>query len=157
MYTGLYPTEHGVTHQNRWLADDHETLPETLNDEGVRTGLFTANMYLTESFNMARGFDSVSFIRGEDNKLFEEGLDPVHFLNTREHDEGLARAREILERIADGPVHKNAVNALYFKAQEAYRRHFSDPEPPSWDEQAVTDATQFIRDATAADDSFSGL
>ncbi|MFB6218759.1 MAG: sulfatase [Halobacteriaceae archaeon] len=153
-YTGLYPSEHGAVHGHRWLAGEHTTLAERLHDEGFATGVFTPNAFLTESFNMARGFDEVSFTRGEANRLFADGLDPVAFLNEREHDSGLARLREIAAAVGDGPVLKNIANAAYFK----YRDLRGDPDgmPPThrWDEQAVADATAFVEERAAAGERF---
>ncbi|QZX99906.1 sulfatase [Halobaculum rubrum] len=157
MYTGLHPTEHGATHQHKYLDDVHTTLPEQLNSADVRTGLFTANMFLTESFNMAKGFNEVSFIRGQDNKLFDAGLDPIQFLNERDEDEGIGRFTEIARAIIDGPVGKNAANALYYKLQDTYRRQVSDLEPPSWDERAVADAREFVSKTAAEDQRFFGM
>lgn len=157
MYTGRYPTEHGATHQHKYLDNEHTTLPEQLAAADVRTGLFTANMFLTESFNMARGFDEVSFIRGEDNKLFKEGLDPIQFLNEREENEGFGRFAEIARAVLDGPIAKNAANALYYKIQDTYRRRVSELEPPSWDEQVIEDAREFVSSATTADQRFFGM
>lgn len=154
MYTGLFPTEHGATHQQKWLDSSHTTLPQRVNEEGVRTGLFTANMFLTESFNMAKGFDKVSFVRGEDNKLFNDGLDPVRFINERKHDEGIKRFREIAEAVLDGPIGKNAVNALYYKLQHAYRQRKGTMEPRSWDEQSLADLQKFISNAASGNRRF---
>lgn len=154
MYTGRYPTEHGATHQYKWLDDTHTTLPEQINEAGVRTGLFTANMFLTESFNMARGFDEIAFIREEDNKLFDAGLNPIQFINEREHDSGFARFQEIGQALADGPVVKNVANALYYKLSHTYRRYVGTTEPSSWDEQAVDAARSFMSQTVSNEERF---
>lgn len=153
IYTGKYPTEHGATHRNMWLSDAHPRLPEQMHDAGLRTGLFTPNAFLTGSFNMDGGFEEVVFARGEANKLFDDGLDPVRFLNEREHETGVARYREILRAVADGPILRNVANALYFRYREA-SRDTAAGEQAGWDERAVDAAASFLADAVAADERF---
>jgi arylsulfatase A-like enzyme len=156
MYTGRYPTEHGARHGNRWLTDAVTTLPERLSTAGFDTGLFTANVFLTESFNMARGYDTVEFIRGADNKLFADGLDPVEFINQRDADSGLARYREIVRAILDGPPGKNLANGLYFRLKTALDRG-SPASTADWDRSAVDRAKAFITDSVDRGGRFFGF
>lgn len=157
IYTGKYPQEHGATAKHRYVPGEHELLAETVAADGIHTGLFTANAFLTESFNMARGFDDVSFIRGEANKLFADGLDPIAFLNEREHDEGLARLKEISAALREGPFHKNLINAVYFKILDELRRRRGIAEPASWDEQAVKATREFVSRHASDDDPFFAM
>lgn len=153
IYTGRYPTEHGATHQHKFLADEFEPLPRTLSEAGFRCGLFTPNAYLTETFNMARGFDEVEFVRGSANKVFEEGMDPVQFLQDREHEAGIARFREIARAIADGPVVKNLANAVYFRGKDLLRGQDDQmAEPFEWDETAVESTRSFLRESVGEGD-----
>lgn len=153
IYTGTYPTEHGATHRTMWLSDAHPRLAEQMRDAGFRTGLFTPNAFLTGSFNMDGGFEDVVFARGEANKLFAGGLDPVRFLNEREHESGMARYREILRAVADGPLLRNVANALYFRYREA-SRDTAAGEQADWDRRAVGAAESFLADVVAADERF---
>lgn len=154
IYTGLYPTEHGATAKHRFLSDEHTILPEILRDEGIRTGLFTANAFLTEGFNMDRGFETTSFIRGEENKLFDEGFDPVVFLSGREYESGLPRLKEIGAKLLDGPILRNVGNAIYFKYRQEVRQNRGTAEPLAWDKQAVRKASSYIHDCASNNDRF---
>lgn len=157
MYTGLYPTEHGTGHGNRWLDDELPTLAERLREAGFSTGLFTANAFLTGGFNMDRGFAEVTFVKNRANKLFDDAFDPVEFLLTREHDSGVARLSEIGSAIAEGSVLKNVTNALYFKISDAYQSRAGTTEDPTWDDVAVAEAREFVERSSARNERFFGF
>src|SRR5262245_5124877 len=77
VFTGLYPTGHGVVHgfeTDAWvkkqveqgqpveitvasMPEDHATLPERLQQAGYRTWGFATNPHITASFGFDRGFD----------------------------------------------------------------------------------------------------
>ncbi|HXU45777.1 MAG TPA: sulfatase, partial [Thermoanaerobaculia bacterium] len=56
MLTGLYPSEHGVRENGRYLAADRPLLPELLAAAGYRTAAFVSGFPLTRAFGLARGF-----------------------------------------------------------------------------------------------------
>lgn len=59
MFTGLLPTEHGVSHKHEMLDAVHDTLAEILQRGGYRTYLFSANAFISKDFNFAQGFETV--------------------------------------------------------------------------------------------------
>jgi len=66
--TGLYPSEHGIHENSRFLGDDRVVLAERLRDAGYATAAFISGFPLERRFGLARGFD-----RYDDD--FGEGAD----------------------------------------------------------------------------------
>lgn len=56
MFTGLYPSEHGVTNQRATLSPRESTLAELLSGSGYETYLFSANPIVSSGTGLARGF-----------------------------------------------------------------------------------------------------
>jgi len=67
--TGLPPAVHGANRLDRRLPPGVRTLAEVLQEEGYRTGGFSANAHITEASGFAQGFDHFEFLdelaRGE--------------------------------------------------------------------------------------------
>ncbi|MFW5924694.1 MAG: sulfatase [Myxococcota bacterium] len=57
MFTGLYPTTHGIRQNGMRLRDDVPTLAEILRREGYATGGFVSGWTLTGHTGLDRGFD----------------------------------------------------------------------------------------------------
>ena len=56
MLTGLYPAEHGIRENSRFLDDEHTLLAERLRDAGYTTAAFVSGYPLKRRFGLARGF-----------------------------------------------------------------------------------------------------
>lgn len=57
IFTGLLPTEHGVSHARERLDDSFDTLAEHLQRGGYRTYLFSANNFISDDFGFTQGFE----------------------------------------------------------------------------------------------------
>lgn len=57
MLTGLYPSEHGIHENARYLADDKELLAAPLRERGYKTAAFVSGLPLARQFGLSRGFD----------------------------------------------------------------------------------------------------
>lgn len=57
MFTGLYPSEHGVFPPSSVLAADLRTLPEIFHHAGFRTAGHTEGGYVQGGYGFSRGFD----------------------------------------------------------------------------------------------------
>jgi len=58
LLTGTFPARHGVRDNGGfYLADENETLAETLKSRGYRTGAFVASFVLDSRWGLAQGFD----------------------------------------------------------------------------------------------------
>lgn len=57
LFTGLYPTEHGVHARNQHFNVPDKTLVEKLSTTGYTTRAFSANPNVSSSFKFDRGFD----------------------------------------------------------------------------------------------------
>jgi len=57
MLTGLYPADHGVRENARYLGGDKELLAERLRGKGYETAAFVSGLPLSRPFGLARGFD----------------------------------------------------------------------------------------------------
>jgi len=59
MFTGLYPSAHGVIRAQDRLSDDHETIAETLRAAGYQTAAVVSGPYLSAAHNLQQGFEYV--------------------------------------------------------------------------------------------------
>ncbi|MEN8162696.1 MAG: sulfatase-like hydrolase/transferase [Acidobacteriota bacterium] len=57
MLTGLYPSEHGIRENSRFLDEKRVVLAERLRDAGFSTAAFVSGYPLKRRFGLARGFD----------------------------------------------------------------------------------------------------
>jgi len=55
--TGLYPSEHGIHENSRFLDDDRVLLAERLRDAGYSTAAFISGFPLKRRFGLGQGFD----------------------------------------------------------------------------------------------------
>jgi arylsulfatase A-like enzyme/uncharacterized membrane protein YbhN (UPF0104 family) len=62
LLTSLVPSSHQTMSKPAALPDGVETLAETLQRHGYRTGAFVSNTNLTESFGFAQGFDEYHYL-----------------------------------------------------------------------------------------------
>jgi arylsulfatase A-like enzyme len=56
MLTGLYPPEHGIRENSRFLDEDRTLLAERLGEAGYATAAFVSGYPLKRQFGLARGF-----------------------------------------------------------------------------------------------------
>ncbi len=57
LLTGLYPAEHGIRENARYLGDDRVLVAGRLRELGYRTAAFVSGLPLDAQFGLARGFD----------------------------------------------------------------------------------------------------
>jgi arylsulfatase A-like enzyme len=57
LLTGLFPSTHGATDENRMLAPRHRLLPESLKAAGYATAAFCTNPWVSPQTGFGRGFD----------------------------------------------------------------------------------------------------
>ena len=57
IFTGLYPSQHGVSWGNQNLAEEHNTLAEMLRDGGYHTVGWSANPWIDKRTGLNRGFN----------------------------------------------------------------------------------------------------
>ena len=109
MLTGLYPSEHGIRENSRFLDDDRTLLAERLRDAGYSTAAFISGYPLKRQFGLARGFDHYDDDMGRGNA--ERAAGPT-----------TERALSYLESHARRPVF---VWVHYFDPHDPY----APPEP----------------------------
>lgn len=57
MFTGLFPSEHGVNTERSVLGSEAETIAEVLQSNGYQTYLFSANPFVSVHHGLSQGFD----------------------------------------------------------------------------------------------------
>ncbi|WP_435196893.1 sulfatase [Natronomonas sp. EA1] len=57
LFTGLYPSEHGASQENPYLAEEKKTLAESLSAAGYDTACFSSNAWITPYTRLTAGFD----------------------------------------------------------------------------------------------------
>ncbi len=57
MFTGLYPGQHGVNVETRWLDENIPTLAQMLTTAGYQTVAFSTNAWVGPHFGLDRGFE----------------------------------------------------------------------------------------------------
>lgn len=145
MFTGSYPAEHGATSYNKKLESSDPTLAQRLGDSGLRTGLFSGNAWLSDTFGLARGFDVRSFSQRPYYRLYDEGID-CFGLNGQEDREHWKIA---IEHLVRNPSIKNIVNCTHAIGKEFVRRKLQSGIADlshHWDRRAVAECTDFIRE-----------
>lgn len=60
LFTGLYPMAHGANQVTQYLADEHVTLAELLNEAGYQTVAFSNNAWVGDRANLTQGFEHVA-------------------------------------------------------------------------------------------------
>jgi arylsulfatase A-like enzyme len=73
MLTGRHPAAHGVSKEDRRLAEEIPTLAEVLQARGYATAGFVAGPYLRSDYGYARGFDLYDESLVEDGKAAHTG------------------------------------------------------------------------------------
>ncbi|WP_440005432.1 sulfatase-like hydrolase/transferase [Halomicrococcus sp. SG-WS-1] len=84
LFTGLYPSEHGVHAKNQILDIETDVLAERLTDEGYMTRAYTANPYLSPSFDFDRGFQEF-YGNARVQTLLEDTFDWDSFLSKHQN------------------------------------------------------------------------
>jgi len=107
--TGLYPSDHGIHENSRFLDDDRVLLQERLREAGYSTAAFVSGYPLKRRFGLARGFDRYDDDLGKGNA--ERSAGPT-----------TQRALEYLESHPGGPVF---MWVHYFDPHDPYE----PPEP----------------------------
>jgi hypothetical protein len=81
LFTGLYPSEHGVFPPSGVLAKEIPTLPELLREAGYRTFGHSEGGYVTGGFGFRRGFeewtDTPYAADADIERTFQRGLDSL--------------------------------------------------------------------------------
>jgi len=99
MFTGTFPMYHGVRDNGGYYLDEkHQTLAETLRDNGYKTGGFVAAFVLDSRWGLSQGFDR--YYDEFDFQKFERiALDTVQ----RPGGEVLEEALGWMDDVKDGP------------------------------------------------------
>jgi arylsulfatase A-like enzyme len=124
MFTGLYPSVHGVTYCNNKLDARIPTLAEILKTRGIHTAGFISNPELNSEFGFARGFDLY------DQSSVFVGLDiapdPYGYLKKRKRE---IPGPSILSTPTSGILNKVVFNWLktHHKEQFFLFLHYFDP------------------------------
>lgn len=109
IFTGLHVPEHGVTAHESELAPESTIWHELANEHGYTTGLFSPNVVVTLSSNLADAFETVDGPRGDVSyRLFEDALSPMDIEGHQTHTEYLRRCFN-----SDKPI-RAILNGLYF-------------------------------------------
>ena len=58
MFTGMFPSKHGVDAEHAWLDGNFETIAEVLRSNGYQTFKYTNNMFVGPITNLQQGFDT---------------------------------------------------------------------------------------------------
>ena len=62
LFTGLYPSRHGLFDQQHVLLDEARPLAETLREAGFATHAIVNALYVSERFGLGRGFDAYEYL-----------------------------------------------------------------------------------------------
>jgi len=109
LFTGLHVPEHGVTAHESELAPESTIWHELATDHGYETGLFSPNVVVTLSSNLAEPFDTIEGPRGDVSyRLFENALSPMDVEGHQTNLEYLSRC------FRSGAPIRSILNGLYF-------------------------------------------
>lgn len=113
LFTGLYPSGHGVIFDDRRLSERHITLAEILKKNGYRTVAFTDGGYVSQKFGY-RGFDQF-----ESNKhgSGQDGIESIY--------------RKAVDWLRKNP--SNQDSGPFFLFLHTYQPHAPYDPPPAYD------------------------
>jgi arylsulfatase A-like enzyme len=105
LFTGLFPSEHGVLTEQDGLRENTPFLAEILRNAGYRTAGFTNNPWASSLCGLERGFDSFEEVfrgaRGRDRRWWRKNLGRVQrflFLKDGGAEETNSRVMEWIKR-----------------------------------------------------------
>ena len=111
LFTGYHVEEHNVTEHKSFVEPDATVWHRLGADHGYETGLFTANVIVSQTSNLADSFDTCVGPRRANFRLFERGLAPLDVQGD------LTGAEYLREALAhDAPV-RSVLNGVYKKLE----------------------------------------
>ncbi|WP_459194219.1 sulfatase-like hydrolase/transferase [Halosimplex sp. J119] len=119
IFTGYHVEQHNATEHKSFVKPE-ATVWHRLAEAGYETGLFTANVIVSETSNLADSFDTYVGPKRANFRLFEEGLAPLDI-------QGSLTAKEYLrEALADDAPVRSVLNGIYKKFES--RGGSQDPD-----------------------------
>jgi arylsulfatase A-like enzyme len=116
LFTGLYPSQHGVHRRFHLLKPDVPVLPQTLQQQGYQTVSFSCNPWISHEFGFDRGFDQFFY-----GYQLVSGETDFFVLRRRARQIGILPAAKLaMQSVAQGNFLKNLVNGLYSFAARRY-------------------------------------
>ncbi len=146
LFTGAYPSRHGVERSRLVLSPALVPLPEALRRHGYRTYGVSSNYWLSRETRFDRGFDH--FV--ESWQLVQaRGVNPALFRQERRQGLGLDG---VGERRGLARLGAAAVNGLYERATRALRRRFHAWDDGAWRVNRVV--RRWAREWSRSDEPF---
>jgi arylsulfatase A-like enzyme len=134
MFTGLYPGEHRATQEDPYLAEEFETLAESLSAAGYETACYSSNAWITPYTRLTAGFDD------QDN-FFE--VMPGDFLS--------GALADLWQRVNDSPRLRGIADRLVELGNAVHERLAGGEGADSKTSQVVDRVRSFV---DGADDDF---
>ncbi|MFC1869968.1 sulfatase [Chloroflexota bacterium] len=109
MFTGMFPSKHGIDAEHQWLDDDFQTIAELLRWHGYQTFGYSNNPGVSPKSNLSQGFDTFEVTSMGESPLGSELADSLKVNTIRRYvqavlrqDDGARRTNEVVEKwIAD--------------------------------------------------------
>ena len=105
MFTGMFPSKHGVDAEHHWLEDGFQTVAEVLRLHGYRTFGYSNNPVVSRRKNLSQGFDTFEFTDWG-RRMESSALADLLWINTTKRyiednylliDDGARRTNKIVE------------------------------------------------------------
>lgn len=106
LFTGTYPSDHGVHGDHTYFHEELSTLPELFSEAGYETAAVSNNTWITDEFGFDRGFDT--FRKGWQYLQSETDIGSV--VRAKDTSRKLSAAADVLSA---GNPFVNATNLLY--------------------------------------------
>ncbi len=127
LFTGLYPSEHGVLNGQHKLSNNTPLLAELLKEQGYHTAGFSNNPWASSLQGMDRGFDVFEEVfrgkRGEEKSLWRKNIDRIRhllFLEDNGAEETNRRIRDWLSSRTDSREQPVFLFVNYMDAHQVY-------------------------------------
>ncbi len=140
LFTGLYPTSHGVIDAKKKLPRKVPLLAEILKRRGYRTFAFTGGVYVGRPFGFGRGFEMYTV------KEKRKGLDADGKKKLRGFESSIARAEKVLSSLSpDEP---------YFLFLHTYDVHCPNRPPGEYVSMFKSEEAKAVRGTNCGDAIF---
>ena len=117
LFTATFPSKHGAHELHKYLDLRLPTLAEFLTNRGYQTIGLSNNSWISNTFGLARGFDTFVKIW----QIAQTESDVTNRAVSAHEDMQHLRAADVMERILDGNPMKNLINGIY--ARFLWRRY----------------------------------
>jgi arylsulfatase A-like enzyme len=130
MFTGMFPSRHGMDAEHMWLDEDFQTVAEVLRLHGYRTFAYSNNPHIDPTRNLSQGFDTLEVTQGGKLKAGSQLTDllkateiKIIIQNYLLMDDGARRTNEVVKKWISDAHQEETPFFVFINYMEAHARY----------------------------------